>query len=181
MSQNGGQNGPVVIPAGDMWAWKAIMGWSSQLGKSDSSIRALWQSYQQIHMGASRRNGRGSENFAYHYLRYYKGSLRCRKSYDVGPQALLPIRRKVCGRFLSPLKIRYLGRVWTVNPRHLGQVASTLTTTPPRRHIFTYVKTYLFHFFIVFFTSASDHRRHMTIPYALYFFKWKWSLSWMVL
>jgi hypothetical protein len=33
------------------------------------------------------------------------------KSYDMGPPALLPIRRKVSCGFLSPLKIHRLGRV----------------------------------------------------------------------
>jgi hypothetical protein len=49
----------------------------------------------------------------------------------MGPLALLPIRTDVCCGFLSPLKVYCLGRVWT--PRSLGPVASTLTTTPPRR------------------------------------------------
>jgi hypothetical protein len=31
------------------------------------------------------------------------------KSYDMGPLALLPIRRKVCYGLLSPLKIHRLG------------------------------------------------------------------------
>jgi hypothetical protein len=31
----------------------------------DSSTRAHWQSYQQRHLGASRRNGRRNKNFQY--------------------------------------------------------------------------------------------------------------------
>jgi hypothetical protein len=42
-----------------------------------------------------------------------------------------PSKRKVCCGFLSPLKIHRLG--WVLNPQPLGPVASTLTTTPPRR------------------------------------------------
>jgi hypothetical protein len=38
------------------------------------------------------------------------------KSYDMGPPALLPVRRKVCCGCLSPLKIHRLGRVWTREP-----------------------------------------------------------------
>jgi hypothetical protein len=45
------------------------------------------------------------------------------------PPALLPLRRKVCCEFLSPLEIHCIG----LNPRPLSPVASTLTTTPPRR------------------------------------------------
>jgi hypothetical protein len=44
----------------------------------NSSTRTLWQSNQQSHLGASRRNGR-SENFACQYLTYLKGSLTARK------------------------------------------------------------------------------------------------------
>jgi hypothetical protein len=51
-----------------------------QLGKTpDSFTRALWQSCQQNHLGASLRNGQRSENFAYQYLRYVNGSLNCCK------------------------------------------------------------------------------------------------------
>jgi hypothetical protein len=48
----------------------------------------------------------------------------------MGPTALLLLRRKLCYGFLSPLKIH-----WPrpgLNPRTLGPVASTLTTSPPR-------------------------------------------------
>jgi hypothetical protein len=54
------------------------------------------------------------------------------KSYDMGPSGLLPIRSKVCCGFLSPVEIYHLSRVRTRNL--WGPVASTLTTTPPRRH-----------------------------------------------
>jgi hypothetical protein len=64
----------------------------------------------------SRRNRRRSENFAYQYLKYLKVFLHAVKSYDVGPSALFPIRRKVCWWFLSPLKIHRLGQVWTRDP-----------------------------------------------------------------
>jgi hypothetical protein len=47
---------------------------------------------------------------------------------DMGPTALLPLRRKAW--ILSPLKSTIdLSRVWT---RTLGPVANTLTTRPPR-------------------------------------------------
>jgi hypothetical protein len=49
----------------------------------------------------------------------------------MGPTALLPLRRKWCSGFLSPLKIHRSGS----NPRTLGPVASTLTTSPPRSTI----------------------------------------------
>jgi hypothetical protein len=84
--------------------------WWCRLGITpDSSSRALCQSNQQSYMGTSRRNGRKSENFAYHYLKRLKGKKV--KSYDMGLPALLPIRRKVCCGFLSPLEIHRLCRV----------------------------------------------------------------------
>jgi hypothetical protein len=59
------------------------------------------------------------------------GLLHAVKSYDMGPPALLPIREEGGLRIFSPLKIHRLGLV--LNPQPLGLVASTLTTTPPRR------------------------------------------------
>jgi hypothetical protein len=49
-------NGPTVHPPGDTWAWRTMMKWCWQR-KIDLSIRAIWQSYQQSHLEASRRNG----------------------------------------------------------------------------------------------------------------------------
>jgi hypothetical protein len=48
----------------------------------------------------------------------------------MGLTALLPLRKKWCSGFLSPLKI-HRPRLES-NPRTLGPVASTLTTSPPR-------------------------------------------------
>jgi hypothetical protein len=52
------------------------------------------------------------------------------KSYDMGPPALLPIRRKVCCGFLEPLKTHRPRPGF--NPLTLGPVASTLTSKSPR-------------------------------------------------
>jgi hypothetical protein len=68
------------------------------------------------------RNGRFE--FCYgHYWFFFmpEGSFTCRK-----PTALLPLRRKWCSGFLSPLKIHRL------QPGSKCPVASTLTTSPPR-------------------------------------------------
>jgi hypothetical protein len=59
------------------------------------------------------------------------------KRYNMGTPALLPVRRKVCCGFLSPLKNPSPRP--GLNPRPLGPVASTLTTTPPRRLLPSYV------------------------------------------
>jgi hypothetical protein len=96
----------------------------------DDATRALWQSYQQRHLGTSRRNGRRSYNFPYQYLRHVSGSLTCR------------ILRHGTSGFNSHLKEGVL-RIFIalknpsprpcLKPRPLCPVVSTLTTTPPRR------------------------------------------------
>jgi len=51
-------NGPTVHYPGDIWAWRTMVEWWCRQRKTpDSSTRALWQSYQQRHLVASRRNG----------------------------------------------------------------------------------------------------------------------------
>jgi hypothetical protein len=61
-----------------------------------------------------------------------KDLLHAVKSYDMGPSRFTSLPGGRCAAdFLSPLKIHRLGRV--LNPQPLGPVASTLTTTPPRR------------------------------------------------
>jgi hypothetical protein len=74
----------------------------------------------------------GNDNFIYSSLWDLKSSLTHRK---ILRQETFPLyfssERKVCCGFASPLKIHRLG--WVLNPQPLGPVASTLTTTPPRR------------------------------------------------
>jgi hypothetical protein len=102
----------VICEHGEPWWW-----WLYHLGIiPDSFTRAFWQSDQQRHLGQVGGMDKRSENFAYQYLKYLKGSLMCHKYYDMGPLALLPIRRKVCCGFLSPLKIHRLDWVWTCDP-----------------------------------------------------------------
>jgi hypothetical protein len=52
------------------------------------------------------------------------------KSFDMGPMALFPLRRKSRYRFLWPLEIHSLRSDLT--PRTLGPMANKLTTIPPR-------------------------------------------------
>jgi hypothetical protein len=73
-----------------------------------------------------------NNNFVYSSLWGFKSYFTCRKILRHGTFPLyFPSERKVCCGFLSPLKIHPLGRV--LNPKTLGPVASTLTTSPPRR------------------------------------------------
>jgi hypothetical protein len=98
----------VICECGKPW-------WRCQLGKTDSSTRAPWQSYQQRHLGASRRNGR-SQNFAYSVSEILKGSLTWRKILRYGTSSFTSIRKKMCCEILSSLKIDCLGWVWNRNP-----------------------------------------------------------------
>jgi hypothetical protein len=109
-------NEPTVHPLCDMWAWKAMVvmmlaGDNSWL-VHQSSLAVLPAESS----GASTRNGRSCENFAYQYLKYLKGPLTCRNILHTGPPALLPIQRKVCSIFLLPLQIHCIGWVWTCDP-----------------------------------------------------------------
>jgi hypothetical protein len=131
MSQNRGHHWPIVHPPGDVNVRAAVV----VMLAGDNS----WLVYQSSlavlpadKSGASRRNGWRNKNFAYSVSLITSADLlRAIKCYDMGPPALFPIRRKVCCRFLSPLKIHRLSQVWTHNP--WGPVANTLTTTPPRQ------------------------------------------------
>jgi hypothetical protein len=92
------------------------------------------------------------------------------KSYDMGTFPLyFPSERKVCCGFLSPLKNPF---PWPgSNPQPLGPVASTLTTTPPRRlshlclilsnswssDIMYVIYIYIFLFFHLFCLSIFTH------------------------
>jgi hypothetical protein len=72
--------GLIIYPPGDMWAWRAMVMVMMPVGDNSrlvhqTSLAALPADTS----GAIRRNGRRSENFAYQYLKYLKGSLICRK------------------------------------------------------------------------------------------------------
>jgi hypothetical protein len=80
----------------------------------------------------STRWATGNDNFVYLSLGDFKSSFTCCKILQHGTFPLyFPSKRKVCCRFLLPLKIHHLG--WVLNTQPLGPVASTLTTPPPRR------------------------------------------------
>jgi hypothetical protein len=128
--QNCSQQRAYCSSPGDMWTWRAMV-MTMPVGDNSwlihqSSLAVLPAETS----GESRRNGRRSENFAYQYLKYLKGSLTCRKILRHGTSGFTSHRRKVCCGFLSPLKISPLAGL---NPRPLGPFAITLTTTPPRR------------------------------------------------
>jgi hypothetical protein len=131
MSNRGHQRAYLFIPhviymsMGEPW-------WDDDAGRG-KLLTHLWQFYQQNNLGASRRNGRKEWQFYLASISFTLTSnfFTCRKTYDMGPLALLPIQSKVCCQFLSPLKVYRLGQVCTRNP--WGPAASTLTTTPLRQ------------------------------------------------
>jgi hypothetical protein len=85
--------------------------------------------------GASRRIGQRSENFAYPYLKYLKGSLTRRKILWHGASGFTSHPKEAVLRIF--IAVKNPSSRPTLNPRPLGPVASTLTTTPPRRpHLF---------------------------------------------
>jgi hypothetical protein len=114
------------------WRVKGWM-WSREQARSakpNSWLDYLWLPEISGEVGDGRRGN--ERNFVYSSLWDFKSSFTCRKILRHGTFPLyFPSERKVCCGFLSPLKIHLLGRV--LNPQPLGPVASTLTTTPPRR------------------------------------------------
>jgi hypothetical protein len=96
---------------GPWWWWWCWLGITP-----DSSTRARWQSYQQRHLERVGGMYDGVRILTVSIWDTSTDLLHAVKSYDMGPPALLPIRRKVCWGFLSALKIHRLGRVWTRDP-----------------------------------------------------------------
>jgi hypothetical protein len=126
-------NWPTIHPPSFMWVWRAM--WWCWLGRTpDSSTRALRQFYQQRHLGASRRNGR-SGNLAYWYLRYVNRSLICRKILQHGAYGFTSHPKE--GMLWIFVALKNPSPQPGLNPRPLGPVESTLTTTPPRQQCST--------------------------------------------
>jgi hypothetical protein len=72
--------GLFIYPPGDMWAWRAMVMVMMMVGDNSRLVhQTCLATLPAETSGAIRRNGRRSENFAYQYLKYLKGSLICRK------------------------------------------------------------------------------------------------------
>jgi hypothetical protein len=91
--------GPIVHPPGDIWAWMTMVEWYWQRKTPDSSTRALLQSYQQLSSNKAGGNGEWNNEFGLTKYSFHtsKVSLTCHKNYDMGPTALLLLRRKKKG------------------------------------------------------------------------------------
>jgi hypothetical protein len=123
-------NRSIVHHPGDTWEWRAMVKIPAWL---------VHQSYLAVlpaeSSGASRNNGRRSENFACQYLRYLKGPLTCREILHHGTSGFTSHSMEGVLRIFIALKNPLL---WPgSNPRPLGPVASTLTTSPPRPQFFS--------------------------------------------
>jgi hypothetical protein len=81
--------------------------------------------------GASTRNGRRSDTFAYQYLQCLNRPLTCRKILRHGTSGFTSHPKEGVLRIFIALK--NLSPRPGLNPRPLGPVATTLTITPPRR------------------------------------------------
>jgi hypothetical protein len=109
---------------------ETMLEWYRQWETPDSSTRAVWKSYQQSHLVAKQEELLNEMmnltlQSAVFFVHISEGSSTCHKVLQHGLTALLPLRRKACCGFLSPLKIH---RPWSgLNPRTLGPVASMPT------------------------------------------------------
>jgi hypothetical protein len=82
--------------------------------------------------GASMRNGWRSENFAYQYLKYLKGSFTCRKILQHGTSGFTSHPKE--GVLWIFIALKTPPPPPSLKTQPLGPVASTLTTTPPRQY-----------------------------------------------
>jgi hypothetical protein len=128
-------NGPILHPPSDMWTWKAMVrmmmmpaGDNSWLVHKSSLTLLPAKIYEE-----SRKNGRMSENFAYQYLKSLKGSLTCRKILRHGTSGFTSHPKE--GVLQIFIALKNPSPRPGLNPRPLGPVISTLTTTPPRRFL----------------------------------------------
>jgi hypothetical protein len=80
MSLNCGHQRAYCSYPGDMWAWRAmVMMMMMMMTTGDWLVRQSSPAVLPAETsGESRGNGRRSENFAYQYVKYLKGSLTCR-------------------------------------------------------------------------------------------------------
>jgi hypothetical protein len=119
--------GLLFIPR-DMWAWKAMVMMMPAGENTDSYTRALWQFYQQRHLGASRWNARRSENFAYQYTRYANSTLAWRKILRYGASRFTSHPKEGVLRMFIALKIHRVSRFEPANLRSSGKHTNHYTT-----------------------------------------------------
>jgi hypothetical protein len=112
-------NKPIVRSPGDTWAWRNMVEWWCWQGKTpDSSTRALWKSYQQRHLIASRRNRQKKWEFnrAKYFCSFLQVIFTCCKLLWHGASGITSPPKEGMLKIFSPLKIHRLGWVGTHNP-----------------------------------------------------------------
>jgi hypothetical protein len=108
--------GPIVYPLGDMWAWRPMV---MMMPTGDNSWLVHQSSLAVLPAetsGASRGNGRRSENFAYQYMKCIKGSSTCRKILRRGTSGFTSHPKEDVLRIFIALKNTLRRRVWTRDP-----------------------------------------------------------------
>jgi hypothetical protein len=127
-----GHHWPIVHPPGECVNVSGEPWWWCQLGiNPDLSTRARWQSYQQRYLERMGGMDEGVRILHIHYLWYVNGSFTWRKILRHGTFPLyFASERKVLRIFIA---LKNPSPWPGLNPRPLGPVTSTLTTTPPRR------------------------------------------------
>jgi hypothetical protein len=122
----------MICEHGERWWW-------CQLGINPySSTRALWQSYQQRHLGQVGGMAEGLREFClYSIWHTSRDLLTCSKILRHGTSGFTSyLKEGVLHIFIS---LKNPSPRSGLNPRPMGPVTSTLTTTPPRRSAVTAV------------------------------------------
>jgi hypothetical protein len=115
---------------------------------SDSSTRALWQAYQESTSSKAGGTGEVNDEFCVTKYLFHTWKEHAVKSYDMGPTALLPLRREggAAADFYRP---------WAdLDPGTLGTIASTHATRPPRATV-SYFRPFSFRSYVMRFETAS--------------------------
>jgi hypothetical protein len=135
MSQNCHRQRVYCSSPGDIWSWRAMVVMIMMKMQAEDNFWLVHQSSLAVPpaetFGAGMRNGRRSENFAHQYLKYLEGYLTCLKILWHGTSGFTSHPKEGVLRIFVAL-INPLPRPG-LNPRLLGPVVSTLTTTQPRQ------------------------------------------------
>jgi hypothetical protein len=101
----------VICERGEPWWWRCRLGITP-----NSSTRALWQSYQQRHLGKVGGMDEGVRILYIQYLWYVNESLICHQTLRHGSSGFTSRPKEGVLRVFIDLKIHHLGRVWTRGP-----------------------------------------------------------------
>jgi hypothetical protein len=130
-------NEPLAHPRGDMWTWRTVV---MMMPAGDNSWLVHQSSLAVLPAetsGETGRNGRRSEKFACQCLKYLSGSLTYRKILRRGTSSCTSSPKESLLQILIALKNPSPRQ--GLHPRLLDPVASTLTTTLPRRQAVHYI------------------------------------------